>query len=210
MVERALSVARVKKDGPKDLRSKSPNEAAQVERKSKAFGSCVVQTREPFIDYARFSKYSRLLRTVAWIRRFIRNSKLKEEERLSTPLTGLEIREAEEWLIVHVQKTSFDEVASLAKHGGPLKDSKLANLNPFLCPTSGLLRVGGRIHKSSLPEEEKHPIILPSNHPVVKLLIEDVHCRELHAGVECSLSVLRQKFWLIKGRSTVRLASPER
>ena len=44
---------------------------------------------------------------------------------------------------------------------------------------------------------------MPSNHPVVKLLIEDVHCRELHAGVECTLSVLRQKFWLIKGRSTV-------
>ena len=59
-------------------------------------------------------------------------------------------------------ENSFDEVASLAKHGGPLKDSKLANLNPFLCSTSGLLRVGGRIHKSSLPEEEKHPIILPS------------------------------------------------
>ena len=175
-----------------------------MERKSKAIVSCVVQTRETFVDYTRFSKYRRLLRTVAWIRRFIRNSKLKEEERLSTPLTGLEIREAEEWLIAHVQKTSFDEVASLAKHGGPLKDSKLANLNPFLCPTSGLLRVGGRIHNSSLPEEEKHPIILPSNHPVVKLLIEDVHCRELHAGVECTLSVLRLKFWLIKGRSTVR------
>ena len=59
-------------------------------------------------------------------------------------------------------ENSFDEVASLAKHGGPLKDSKLAKLNPFLCPSSGLLRVGGRIHKSSLPEEEKHPIILPS------------------------------------------------
>ena len=57
---------------------------------------------------------------------------------------------------------------------------------------------------SLLPEEEKHPMILPSNHPVVKLLIDDVHCRELHAGVEHTLSVLRQRFWLIKGRSTVR------
>ena len=101
-------------------------------------------------------------------------------------------------------ENKFDEVASLAKHGGPLKDSKLANLNPFLCPTSGLLRLGGRIHKSSLPEEEKHPIILPSNHPVVKLLIEDVHCHQLHAGVGCTLSVPRQKFWLIKGRSILR------
>ena len=180
----------LEKGWPRDLRSKSPNEALQVESKSKGIGSCVVQTREPFIDSARFSKYSRLLRTVPWIRRFIRNSKLKEEERLSTSLTGLEMREADEWLVAHVQKTSFDEVALLAKQGVPLKDSKLANLNPFLCCTSGLLRVGERIHKSSLPEEEKHPIISPSNHPVVKLLIEDLHYRELHAGVECTLSVL--------------------
>ena len=55
----------LEKDWPKDLRSKSPNEAAQLERKSKAIGSCVVQTRKPFIDYTRLSKYSRLLRTVA-------------------------------------------------------------------------------------------------------------------------------------------------
>ena len=85
-----------------------------------------------------------------------------------------------------------------------MKDSKLANLNPFMCPTSHFLRVGGRIHKLLLPEEEKHPIILPSNHPVVKLLIEDVHRRELHGGVELTLSVWRQRFWLIKGRSAVR------
>ena len=163
-----------------------------------------MQPEEPVVDFARFRKYSRLLRTVAWIRRCIRNSRLKEDERLSTSSTGLEIQEAEEWLIVHVQETSLLEEVSLAKHRGPVKNSKLTNLNPFLCPTSGLLRVGGRSHRSSLPEEEKHPIILPLNHPVVKLLIDDVHFRELHAGVKHTLSVLRQKFWLIKGRSTVR------
>jgi len=47
--------------------------------------------------------------------------------------------------------------------------------------TSRFLRVGGRIHKSPLPEEDKHPIILPSNDRADKLLIDDVHRRELHA-----------------------------
>ena len=62
-----------------------------------------------------------------------------------------------------------------------------------------------KIHKSLLPEEEKHPIMFSaSNHPVVKLVIDDVHRLELHAGVEHTLSVLRQRFWLIKRRSTVR------
>jgi len=93
-------------------------------------------------------------------------------------------------VISHVQQASFPEEITSSELHGPVKDSNLANLNPFMCPNSHFLRVGGRIHKSLLPEEEKHPIILPSNHPVVKLLIEDVHRRELHAGVEHTLSVL--------------------
>ena len=192
------------KDWPKDLRSKPSSEIVDPERKSKVCVSCVVQPKEPFIDFIRFSKYSRLIRTVAWIRRFVSNSRVKEERRIDSSLTGLEIRNGEEWLISQVQAASFPEEIASSKQHGLVKDSNLANLNPFMCPTSHFLRVGGRIHKSLLPEEEKHTIILPSNHPVVKLLIEDVHRRELHAGVEHTLSVLRQRFWLIKGRSTVR------
>lgn len=165
------------KDWPEDLRSKPSSEIADPERKSKASVSYVVQPKQPLIDFSRFSKYSRLLRTVAWIRRFVSNSRVKEEE------TGLEIQNAEEWLISHVQEASFSEEVTSGKQHGPVKDSNLANLNPFMCPNSHCLRVGGRIHKSLLPEEERHPIILPSKHPVVKLWIEDVHRRELHAGV---------------------------
>ena len=124
---------------------------------------------------------------------------MEEEERTDSPLTSLEIQNAQEWLISHVQKASFAEEIMSTKRHGTVKDSNLANLNPFMCPISGFLRVGGRIHKSLLPVEEKHLIILLSNNPVVKLLIDDVHCRELHAGVEHTLSVLGQKFWLIKG-----------
>ncbi|XP_015772177.1 PREDICTED: uncharacterized protein LOC107350464 [Acropora digitifera] len=165
---------------PADL----PTRGLSAKRKSKASVSCVVQPKEPFIDFTRFSKYSRLLRTLAWIRRFISNSRVKEDERIDSPLTGLEIQNAEEWLISHVQEASFHEEIASSKQHGPMKDSNLANLNPFMCPTSRFLRVGGRIHKLLLSEEEKHPIILPSRHPVVKLLIDDVHRCELHPGVE--------------------------
>ncbi|PFX13477.1 hypothetical protein AWC38_SpisGene22432 [Stylophora pistillata] len=192
------------KDWHEDLRSKPSDEIVDQERKSKASVSCIVEPKEPFIDFTRFSKYSRLLRTVAWIKRFVTNSRVKEDERIDSILTSSEIQNAERWLISHVQKASFPEEITSSKQHGPEKDGNLANLNPFMYTTSGFLRVRGRIHKSLLPEEEKHPIILPSNHPVVKLLIDDVHRRELHAGVEHTFSVLRQKFRLIKGRLTVR------
>ena len=153
------------KDWPKDLRSKPSSEIVDPERKSKVCVSCVVQPKEPFIDFIRFSKYSRLIRTVAWIRRFVSNSRVKEEGRIDSSLTGLEIRNGEEWLISQVQAASFPEEIASSKQHGLVKDSNLANLNPFMCPTSHFLRVGGTIPKSLLPEE-KHPIILPSNHPV--------------------------------------------
>ncbi|XP_078357270.1 uncharacterized protein LOC144642154 [Oculina patagonica] len=119
------------KDWPEDLRSKPSSEIVDPEKKSKASVSCVVQPKEPFIDFTRFSKYSRLLRTVAWIRRFVSNSRVKEEERIDSPLPGLEIQHAEEWLISHVQEESFPEEIASCKQHGPVKDSNLANLNPL-------------------------------------------------------------------------------
>jgi len=120
------------KDWPEDLRSKPSSESVDPERKSKASVSCVVQSKEPVIDFTRFSKYSRLLRTVSRIRRFVSNSRVNEEERIDSPLTGLEIQNAEEWLISHVQEASFPEEITSSEQHGPVKDSNLANLNPFV------------------------------------------------------------------------------
>lgn len=174
-----------------------------VERKSKAIVSCVGQAREPLLDFNRFSNNKRLLAAVAWVTRFVNNMRVKADNRCYSPLTATEIQEAEQWLMVQVQASCFEEIFK-AQNNTPSENSRLRNLNPVLCPETGLLGVGGRIHKSVLPEAEKHPIILPSHHYVVKLLILDLHKQELHAGVEHTLSIVRQKFWPMKGRSVVR------
>jgi hypothetical protein len=191
---------------PKDLRSASLSEHAyvEIERKHQAsINSYVIQPQEIFIDFTRFSKYSKLLRTIAWIKRFIHNARVKQDERRQNVLTGLEILESERWLVNRIQIEQFSEEISLIRQSKALNDSKLRNWNPFLCQSTGLLRVGGRIHKAELPEEEKHPIILPSDHPAIELFAQDIHRREMHAGVEHTLSVVRQRFWLIKGRATI-------
>jgi len=53
-----------------EFKVKPSSAIVDPQRKSKAGVSCVLQPKEPFIDFARFSMYSRLLRTVAWILRF--------------------------------------------------------------------------------------------------------------------------------------------
>ncbi|KRY56711.1 hypothetical protein T03_9511 [Trichinella britovi] len=68
----------------------------------------------------------------------------------------------------------------------------------------GLLRVGGRLRRSTLPPESKHPIILPYNHPVTELLIKDHHVRQMHAGVNQTLVAIRTKLWIIRARNAVK------
>ncbi|GFX29923.1 integrase catalytic domain-containing protein [Trichonephila clavipes] len=48
------------------------------------------------------------------------------------------------------------------------------------------------------------PIILPSNHPVVKALIICKHVHLSHAGIQMLMYTLRESFWILKGRKTIK------
>ncbi|XP_003376923.1 Pao retrotransposon peptidase family protein [Trichinella spiralis] len=80
---------------------------------------------------------------------------------------------------------------------------RLKEFEPFL-DEDGLLRTGGRLRQSTLPPESKHPILLPSHHPVVELLIRNQHIRQLHASVNQTLVAIRTRFWIIKAINTVK------
>ena len=45
---------------------------------------------------------------------------------------------------------------------------------------------------------------MPSNHPVVSLIISDKHKWLIHAGVKTTLSELKERFWIIKYRQQVK------
>ena len=46
----------------------------------------------------------------------------------------------------------------------------------------GIIRLGGRIEQAKLPYENRHPILLPSNHPLTNKLIRAYHEKLLHKG----------------------------
>ena len=69
---------------------------------------------------------------------------------------------------------------------------------------SGLMRCRGRIQNSLLNQEAKTPILLPSKHHGVELIIKDTHNRVLHSGVNTTLTTMRERFWIIRGRQTVK------
>ena len=82
------------------------------------------------------------------------------------------------------------------------KSSRVSKLDPWLM--NGLLRVGGRLENAPLQLDAKHPIILPASHQVVCLIISYYHHTSGHSGTEHVLSMIREKFWIVKARAAVR------
>ena len=65
----------------------------------------------------------------------------------------------------------------------------------------------GRTFKTAdeLSYDTRHPILLPKEHAVTRLIIMDAHEELGHgSGVEQVLTLLRSRFWIVKGRRAVR------
>jgi len=98
--------------------------------------------------------------------------------------------------------------------GGPLRMSLRSNSihdKPLNVEQFGLyldeqqvLKCKGRIGNASLAATEKHPILLPTKHPFVKLLVMEVHSRVKHGGVNTTLVATRERYWILKGTQLVK------
>ena len=69
---------------------------------------------------------------------------------------------------------------------------------------NGIVRLKGRFENCALNYDEKFPALLRSDSYFTYLLIIDAHENVFHQGIEATLNYIRSKFWLIKGRKTVK------
>ena len=70
----------------------------------------------------------------------------------------------------------------------------------------GILRCGGRLKNAPIPYDARFPIFLPRCSRFTYLVINDCHFKVLHNGVRDTLTELRSRFWVTKGRQTVKTA----
>ena len=69
----------------------------------------------------------------------------------------------------------------------------------------GLLRIEGRLEKSpELCFDSKHPLVLPSRHPLTRLVVLHHHRKDEHCGVQHTLLSTRKKFWIVNGNAAVK------
>ena len=120
-------------------------------------------------------------------------------------LSPAEISDVETFWIKYIQAESFPD---------GVKEKSLVQLNPTK-DDNGLLRVNGRLRLADkIPYDTKHPIVLPKDHYLTRLIILDVHeALGYGSGIEHRLTQLRVRFWMVKGRRYVRAvvtSCPER
>jgi hypothetical protein len=149
-----------------------------------------------------YSSWNRLLRIFCYCLRFIkiRIKKMK----VVGPILADELKEAE-IVIIKITQASYwsSEINDLNKNGTLTVKSKLHNLQPFL--ESGIIRVGGRIKNARHVEiAQRHPILIPKNSTIARLILLNEHDRLLHAGPQAMLANSRLKYWIIRGRNIAR------
>ena len=83
------------------------------------------------------------------------------------------------------------------------KSSSLYKLDPFL-DEDGVLRVGGRLGKSSVPYDVKYPVILPKKGHVTNLILCHYHQLVKHQGRGITQNEIRSSgYWIVGGSSVV-------
>lgn len=181
-----------------------PSELPEI-RKVKLVLAAISDVNNNIID--RFSRWMPLVRTTAWILRFMFNVKISSSEsqqRHSGPLSVSELQRATICLVRISQKVAFArEFTDLSEGMLVGNKSKLKTLHPYI-DSNGLIRVGGRLEKSSLPYSQKHPLVIPSDHKITKLLFTYEHERLLHAGPQLMMAQINRCYWPLRGKALAR------
>ncbi|GFT96957.1 integrase catalytic domain-containing protein [Trichonephila clavipes] len=157
----------------------------------------VTQQREALVDINRFSSLKKLLKTTAWVFRFVNNAK-NIYKSMDFYITADEIQNAEYFWLKCVQSEFYSaEILALKQNEQLRSSSEIKSLVPYL-DENNLLRLTGRLLEADLCFGEKHPVILPRRCKFTELLVIS------YCGVSATLTQLRKKYWIPKGRQLVK------
>ena len=163
--------------------------------------------------FLKYSTWNRLRRMVAWLIRAVRKlievwprqakrDYIESLQPSQETLSVADVEAAERRIARFVQKESFLDTQAGEECLSKEVKERFIRLKPIL--EDGVIRVGGRLDRSHLSYDAKHPIILPGKHPVTELIIRHYHHRNGHVGTNQVLAEIRQRFWIVSGISSVK------
>lgn len=190
---------RTEEQWPRDLKRTKSLEEATCEEKSVHM---VVHYSSdlPLPSEDRISSWTTLVRATSRVLLFVRRC-----QRKICNLDVVLMKEAEDLLIRKSQSDSFPSELTYLKQNKQLPtNSRLLQVTPYL-DEAGILRVSGRIDKVVGVEYPTcRPVILDGRHRITRLLVEHYHRQAFHGANELVVNNLRQHYWILQLRPTVR------
>jgi len=195
-----------------DVPELTPDNIAVIEKETKGspimfeaglnvVGAAQFSSRPFGLDREDFSSLRRLVRFTALCLRFIAKLKKQCPVKGNPPLLTEEIGQASLLWERHVQEKNFPEEMAALRKG---KATNLCRQLGLKLDGDGVIRCHGRLHNAELPYDTKFPKLLPSKDHLTSLIIKDRHEKALHVGVSHTLAAVRQTFWVLRGRATVK------
>ncbi|XP_017490770.1 PREDICTED: uncharacterized protein LOC108378971 isoform X1 [Rhagoletis zephyria] len=156
----------------------------------------------------RFSSLPRALRVISYILRFFQRTHPKTKASFqseSCSISSNEIKSTTTRLIKLAQKQHYGaEIAKLKTKECIESKSEILPLNPFL-DKDDVLRTGGRLGTSlDLAYNERHPVILPYNCRLSRLIVQFIHETSLHGENQLMLRLIRTQYWIPKVKTMIR------
>lgn len=162
-------------------------------RKTQTMLTKVTETFSLAERLSKFSSWAKAVKAVARLSRRVRKVKS------NAPTTVSEQERAAHVIIQDVQKQTYGKEIKLLSKGSQLPHhNKLFHLDVFV-DKDGLLKVGGRL--SSIKDSFKHPIVIPKEHHVTKLIISHCHDKVKHQGKGFTMNEIRSTGYWIPGMS---------
>lgn len=180
------------KDPPKNwpIKEIHPDFEIVNAEKRKTIISATNSETNKFKFFNDLSSFSKITRIMGYILRFCNNLKKSVIDRKKGKLEVAELLEAEKFILKEIQQETFTEE----------KEMKLKVMKG----DDGLIRVETKISSRKDLENFRYPILLPNTHQLVKKLIMEKHLELEHAGIQTLMSHLRERYWIIKSRKTIR------
>ena len=137
-----------------------------------------------------------------WLKRIAKTASIIQ---LHDSIDVKALQEAQDLLFKMVQDQSFaNEKKHLLEGKAVPRGSCIVKLDPFL-DDKGIIRVGGRLKRSCLAEEESHPVILPKKCNISEMVARWSHQCVGHGARGLTLNHLRKSgVWIISANSMVR------
>lgn len=163
--------------------------------------SASLRTEGPLqLLWKRYSSWYALKRAVAWLCKVFWHLRQKSRPRDCQGLNMQDLHGAEKTILKQIQREAYpEEFKQITRRRLP-RQSHLYRLEPYV--HEGLLRVGGRFRHTQSSVGEG--ILLPTDHPVTRLIIMEMHCtRAGHMGREHTLALLRERYWVPRPRTVL-------